>query len=200
MKRLKTKEKSSVFSKNNKPRFVQVLTATFLLLCILGLQYSLVGVKLVFAADPPAVPVNTLRPAPNTALPSQDQTLNVPSPELNPNDSAFKIVVCDGPTLPKDYPNKPAGYVPCDFNGVMRQIQHLINIMMVLGVLIAIVMFSYAGGLYITGQKANIDKAHSIFPKVFIGFIIMLSAWFIVYQILSWLTNNEGFKALLGSP
>ncbi len=134
--------------------------------------------------------------------PSSVRTLNTPTtdPNLDPNSSGFKIVVCDGPTLPANYPNKPANYVPCDFNGVMLQVQHLINIAMVLGVLVAIVMFSYAGGLYITGKKANVDKAHSIFPKVFFGFIIMLSAWFIVYQILSWLTNNDGFKALLGNP
>ncbi len=139
------------------------------------------------------------------------------TPELNPNNSAFKIVVCDGPTFPTDSSGQltPAGkilqdaaekslggkrYVPCDFNGVMLQVQHLIDIMMVLGVLVAIGMFSYAGFLYITGKQANIDKAHAIFPKVFFGFIIMLSAWFIVYQILSWLTNNPGFKTLLGTP
>lgn len=138
-------------------------------------------------------------------------------PVLNPNNSAFKIVVCDGPTFPTDASGKLTAegqklktaaekdlngrpYVPCDFNGVMLQVQHLINIMMVLGVLVAIAMFSYAGGLYITGSKPNVDKAHKIFPKVFLGFIIMLSAWFIVYQILSWLTDNAGFKALLGTP
>jgi hypothetical protein len=92
-------------------------------------------------------------------------------------------------------------YVVCNFNGAMLQVQHLINIMMVIGVLVAIVMFSYAGGLYITGSKPNVDKAHKIFPKVFGGFIIMLSAWFIVYQILSWLTGpSSGFNTLLGSP
>lgn len=122
-------------------------------------------------------------------------------PNLNPNSSAFKIVVCDGPTLPPNYPDKPANYVACDFNGMMLLVQHLINIMMVIGVLVAIVMFSYAGFLYITGKEANISKATSIFPKVLWGFIIMLSAWFIVYQILSWLTKEgSGFSTLLGKP
>lgn len=144
---------------------------------------------------------NNLPPPPATT-----NTLKTTSndPELNPNSSAFKIVVCDGPTLPASVkaklPNGGADYVPCDFNGVMRQVQHLINIMVVLGVLVAIVMFSYAGLLYISGQKAKIDKAHTIFPKIIWGFIIMLSAWFIVYQILSWLTNNAAFSTLLGSP
>lgn len=145
------------------------------------------------------------------------QTLNTPTPEINPNSESFKIVVCDGPDMRQVAGNKGQNpevtvtdskgnvtkrpYVPCDFNGVMLQVQRLINIMMVLGVLVAIGMFSYAGFLYITGKQANIDKAHAIFPKVFFGFIIMLSAWFIVYQILSWLTGpNSGFKTLLGTP
>ena len=127
-------------------------------------------------------------------------------PASNPNSSAFQLSVCDGPTLPTqtliDQAKKDLGrdYRPCDFNAMMKLVQHLINIMMVLGVLVAIVMFVYAGTLFISGQKAKIDKARSIFPKVFTGFIIMLSAWFIVYQILSWLTDNTAFKTLLGSP
>ena len=144
-------------------------------------------VSFAAVSDPPA-------PAPTAT-----QTLKTPTdPELNPNKSTFKIVVCDGPAGAK--PAGDSDYVPCDFNGVMRQVSHLINIAMVLGVLVAIAMFSWAGFLYITGKKANIDKAHSIFPKVFFGFIIMLSAWFIIYQLLGWLTNNPGFKALLGTP
>ncbi len=152
------------------------------------------------ADAPPANPVAT-----------QTRTLQTapidPATE-NPNSSAFKISVCDGPTIPANQPEVLAKaradlggreYIPCDFNAVILLVQHLINIMLVLGVLAAICMFAYAGLLFISGQKPKIDKARSIFPKVFTGFIIMLSAWFIVYQILSWLTNNSGFKTLLGS-
>jgi hypothetical protein len=111
----------------------------------------------------------------------------------------FKIIVCDGPALPSSIPT-PQGYIPCDFNGAMIQVQHLIDIAMVLGVLAAIVIFTYAGYLYITGTEGNIKKAKSIFPKVFFGFVIMLVAWFVVYQLLDWLTGNSGFSKLLGSP
>lgn len=144
-------------------------------------------------------------------------SVSAQAPAVNLSDPGFKIIACDGPEglghvnpqtgaidLTKvngqyKYPLK-SGYVPCNFKGVMIQLQHLINIMMAAGVLVAIVGFSYAGFLYITGKKGNIDKAHEIFPKVFFGFIIMLSAWFIVYQILSWLTDNGGFSTLLGNP
>ena len=136
------------------------------------------------------------------------------APVIDPNSSAFKIVVCDGPTLPDKEPNNllrienerlgkltpSRTYVPCDFNHFMLQIQHVINVLMILGVLAAIFGFSWAGFLYITGDPGKIKQAHTIFPKVFGGLIIMLSAWFIVYQILSWLTDNPGFKTLLGSP
>jgi len=131
--------------------------------------------------------------------PVSAQTLTSPDPNANPNATGFKLVSCDGPTLPPGM-TVPQGYVPCDFNGVMIQVQHLINVAMVLGVFAAIAGFSYAGFLYVTGSEGNLKKAHEIFPKIFWGFIIMLSAWFIVYQLLGWLTNNSGFKALLGSP
>ncbi|MBP6858618.1 MAG: hypothetical protein KBC33_02185 [Candidatus Pacebacteria bacterium] len=120
------------------------------------------------------------------------------SPELDPTKSSFRIVVCDGPAGANT--TKDPKYVPCDFNGIMLQIQHLINIMMVLGVFASIGAFSWAGALYISGNPKKKEEAHKIFPKVFTGFIIMLSAWFIVYQILSWLTDNAAFKTLLGNP
>jgi hypothetical protein len=105
----------------------------------------------------------------------------------------FRLVICDGPTLPANIPpptNLGHDYVPCDFQHLMIQAQYLINVMIVLGVLGALIGFSYAGYLYMTGTQPNLAKAKSIFPNVFWGFILMLTAWFVVYQILSWLTGN----------
>lgn len=119
---------------------------------------------------------------------------------------AFKIVQCDGPEalghvgadgridLSKDASgnyNTPLkqGYIPCNFKGLMIQMQFLINAAIVIGVVAAMLGFAYAGFLYITGTQKNLALAKSIFPKVAIGFIIMLAAWFIVYQILRWLTG-----------
>ena len=121
------------------------------------------------------------------------------NPEYSdPTKSSFRIVVCDGPAGANTTDDK--NYVPCDFNGIMLQIRHLINIMMVVGVFASIGAFSWAGALYISGNPEKKKEAHKIFPKIFTGFIIMLSAWFIVYQILSWLTDNQAFKTLLGNP
>jgi len=131
---------------------------------------------------------------------SQTQTLNSNLPPTNINDTGFKLTVCDGPA--EANLNHDSKYVPCDFNGAMMQVQHLINIAIVVGVVVAILLFSYAGFLYVTaqGNTTKISTAHGIFIKVLGGFIIMLSAWFIVYQILDWLTGKTGFSALLGNP
>lgn len=154
--------------------------------------FSLSFFILIFAFCIPVMPTVFAQPARTLTTPTPD------TPELNPNNSSFKIVVCDGPAGANTA--KDPKYVPCDFNGLMLQIRHIINIMMVLGVFASIAAFSWAGALYISGNPEKKKQAHAIFPKIFTGFIIMLSAWFIVYQILSWLTKNDGFKTLLGSP
>jgi hypothetical protein len=135
--------------------------------------------------------------------------LNTPS-NTNPNSSGFSLVACDGPTLPANPPELRQranaemqaryhrNYIPCDFNGVVLQAQKLIDIAIILGVILAIFGFTYAGWLYVTGVEKNISKAKSIFPKIVGGFIIMLSAWFIVYQLLSWIAPCSGYRALLG--
>ena len=135
----------------------------------------------------------------------------------NPNDKGFRLAICDGPAAL----NTPAthmlsdgkgglrvdpqwkadpNFIACDFQGLMKQVQHLITAMLTLGVFVAILGFSYAGFLYVRGTPGTITQAHKIFEKVGVGFVIMISAWFIVYQILGWLTGNSGLKALLGSP
>ena len=128
----------------------------------------------------------------------------IPADSENINSSSFRLLICDGPPLPTaDMVAARTAvightYVPCDFNGAMMQVQHIINIAIIAGVLVAIFGFSYAGFLYIRGREADRTQASSMFQKIFIGFIIMLSAWFIVYQLLSWLTGNSAFNTLLG--
>jgi hypothetical protein len=149
--------------------------------------------------------------APTSSAPPQNTngvTNNTENPEYsNLNSSKFRLLICDGPAELIHYnpatrkfdPNHiQEGFIPCDFRGLMMQIQHLINIAMTLGVLIAVAGLLFAGYLYISGTPANISKAHDIFPSLAKGFIIMLAAWFIVYQILAWLTGTNGYGVLLG--
>jgi hypothetical protein len=136
----------------------------------------------------------------------QTQTLTSPLPPPNITSPGFKLIVCDGPagaghTNPADLtsPMKP-GYVVCDFNAAMAQVQQLLNIAVVAAVLAAIVGFSYVGYLFVKGNPADRNKAKDIFKKLAIGFILILTAWFIVYQLLDWLTGNSAFTTLLGKP
>lgn len=145
------------------------------------------GLALVFA-------LSMIMPSLATPLAASAQTQSTDN--VNLTDSSLKIVTCDGPAGAN--PNNGSKYTVCDFNGLMFQIQHLINIAIVLGVVVAIGLFSYAGYLHITGVPDNIKKSYDIFRKVGIGFIIMLSAWFIVYQVIIWLTGSSQFAVLLG--
>ncbi|MBU6231066.1 MAG: hypothetical protein KGI45_02320 [Patescibacteria group bacterium] len=142
------------------------------------------------------------------------QTLSSQLPPVDVSSSGFRLTVCDGPTLPPGQSWVTAykdsfqatyhrQYVACDFNGAMMQVQHLIDVALVAGVLLAIAGFCYAGFLYIThgDNPGKRDEAKDIFKKIFVGFIIMLAAWFVVYQVLAWLTGaNSGFTSLLGKP
>jgi hypothetical protein len=160
------------------------------------------GVALIFA-------LSMLMPSLAVPLAASAQTLTSPTDNVNLNDSKLKIIVCDGPDLSSQKSLLDAAeyklgrtYVPCNFNGLMLQIQHLIDIAIVFGVVVAIGLFSYAGYMYISAGMRGDSNAHStalnIFRKVGIGFIIMLSAWFIVYQVIIWLTGSSQFAVLLG--
>jgi len=163
----------------------------------------------------PSVTLPSNAPTQTDTSPQNSGSSGTLDPKVNPNLSTFKLVYCDGPAqlntasghqIPnpswKDgdspsnqYITDPSwkadpNFVTCDFNGLMLQVQHLITVMIILGIVLAVGGFAYAGGLYITGEKGKIEHAKSIFRKVFVGLIIMLSAWFIVYQIISWLSGT----------
>ncbi|MEK7208010.1 MAG: hypothetical protein AAB699_00500 [Patescibacteria group bacterium] len=72
-------------------------------------------------------------------------------------------------------------YNPCDFNDIIVLGARLITGWIVIGVTIATMGFAYAGYLYMTamGSEEKIKHAHSIFYKVALGFVFMLSAWLI---------------------
>ena len=144
--------------------------------------------------------------------------MNPQVPQVNLNDTpsngspwgGFKLSVCDGPDLSGLKQSivinfngqrtvvatgtNPTGYVPCNFTGLMIQAQFLINVMLALGVLAALIGFAYAGFLYIGSPVVdNKKKATEMLPKIFWGFVIMLVGWFIVHQILIWLTGNSAY-------
>lgn len=138
-------------------------------------------------------------------LPSISLAQDRPKASDDPTSSDFRLVWCDGPAGVRDTLSTGSAeyknFVVCDFAGAMGQVQHLINIMLGLGVLSAIALFCWAGYLYIqaatVGKEEGIKDAKVIFKKVIVGFLIMICAWFIVYQLLAWLAKSSTATALL---
>lgn len=106
--------------------------------------------------------------------------------------SAPVFLYAESPLVPCD----GSARKPCDFGQLVLLVKNLINYIFIIAVPIATVMFAYAGFLYLTaaGDTGKISKAHSVFWTVFIGFIIILSAWLIVKAISTLL--NPGFSLL----
>lgn len=73
----------------------------------------------------------------------------------------------------------------CNFADVIGMANNLINFILTRLILpIAAIMLVYTGFLYLSGKQSNVEKAHSVFPKVIIGLIIILASWLIVRAIL----------------
>ena len=101
------------------------------------------------------------------------------------------LAICSGVASSTD----PAIPV-CDFNYLLIEGQHIINWLFIIAIPVAIVLFSYAGVLYIIGTQSNRKKANGIFTAAGIGFGIMLIAWISVYTVVNWLTaGNNGSSA-----
>lgn len=101
------------------------------------------------------------------------------------------LVQCDG------VPDAAKGEVKCDFVALINQIKFLINWAFYIAVPVAVGFFAYAGILRMTGTEGNIKTSREIFWTVGKGFLIMASAWFIVYTILTWLTKTSDYTSLL---
>jgi hypothetical protein len=73
----------------------------------------------------------------------------------------------------------------CNFSDVIGMANDLINFILTRLILpIAAIMLVYTGFLYLSGKQSNVEKAHSVFPKVIIGLIIILVSWLIIRAIL----------------
>jgi len=87
----------------------------------------------------------------------------------------------------------------CVFNDFLTLAQNIIDFVLKISVTVAVIMFTWAGILYLTasGDKGNIEKAHKIFTSVLIGFIIVISAWLIINTIANALLDKGNFKTFL---
>jgi hypothetical protein len=49
----------------------------------------------------------------------------------------------------------------------------------------------YGGYLYMTGEQDKIKTAKNIFLNVCIGFIIMITSWFVVTTVVGWVVDDR---------
>lgn len=83
----------------------------------------------------------------------------------------------------------------CDFGDFLQLIQTIIDFMVAIAVPIAVILFTYAGVLYLTdtGKEQNITKAKKIMADTVIGLLIVVSAWLVVRTVVGHLLDNEKF-------
>ena len=91
----------------------------------------------------------------------------------------------NGDGMIKDLPG--AEKEECQFNDLLKLVSNIVDFLIITGTAVAALSFGYAGFLMMTanGEMGKIEEAKAIFGKVMTGFIIMLSAWLIVYAIES---------------
>ncbi|MBI2475976.1 MAG: hypothetical protein HYV67_01925 [Candidatus Taylorbacteria bacterium] len=87
----------------------------------------------------------------------------------------------------------------CGWADLVKLVGNITNYLIILGAAFSAVAFGWAGFLMMTagGEMSKIEQAKSIFGKVLIGFLIMLSAWLIVHAIEAGFIKDSQFKSLL---
>jgi hypothetical protein len=83
----------------------------------------------------------------------------------------------------------------CNFCNLLGLAQRLINFFIYLSVVVATLLFTYAGILYMTSapNPGNVEKAHKIFWNVLIGLIVVLGAWLIVDTVMKVFYSESEF-------
>jgi len=102
--------------------------------------------------------------------------------------SAQGLIVCDGPN--------------CTFDSLILLIRKIIDFLILISVPLASISFAWAGFLLISsgGSEEKKNKAKEIFSKTAIGFIIVLSAWLVVYFISIALLDTNQTNLILLQP
>ncbi len=89
---------------------------------------------------------------------------------------------------------------PCGYADLITMANTIIKFLVLdVSVPIATIAFVYAGFLYMTsaGNEGQISKAHEIFRKVIIGFVIAAAAWLIVHFILASFSVGSQYKSVV---
>ncbi|MCC7500252.1 transglycosylase SLT domain-containing protein [Candidatus Nomurabacteria bacterium] len=84
----------------------------------------------------------------------------------------------------------------CNFCTFVQLLQNIINWLLAMSVLVAAVMFAWAGILYFTanGNPGRINRAHEIFKSVALGFIFALVGYLVVQTIVNAVIDPSFFQ------
>ena len=87
------------------------------------------------------------------------------------------------------------GQEPCQACHLVQLAENIVNFFIYFSIAVATLMFAWAGILYVSSSTnpKNIETAHSIFWSVFVGLIIVLSAWLIVDVIMKTFVSESKF-------
>lgn len=135
--------------------------------------------------DPALSPGGTITPE---AMPTATDVK--PKVETNPKSSLDYSgwVQCDGVV---DTKNEPGRKTTCNFENLIVMVNHLINWLFAISIPIIVGLFAYAGFKLMTGSESALKEGKAMLLNAGKGFIIMLTAWFIVTTLLSWILNSE---------
>ncbi len=111
-------------------------------------------------------------------------TTNKVNTELSYKDS---FVQCDGVKSE----NEPNRQNVCNFVGLINSVKYIINWAFAISIPVIIGLLAWSGLLHMTGKQANIEKSYKIMQNAVFGFIIMITAWFIVTTLLKWVLKPE---------
>ncbi|MSU55250.1 MAG: hypothetical protein EXS46_01770 [Candidatus Taylorbacteria bacterium] len=143
---------------------------------------------LIFIVGFLAVPFFVVNAA-SGLVPCGDKAYNL-TDNLPPTDKNGKLSMKPGENV-GDVSN------PCGWNDFIVGITNVTNYFIIMGTAVSALAFGYAGYLMMTagGEMSKIQEARSIFGKVLVGFLIMLSAWLIVHAIDAMFISNDFIRS-----
>lgn len=109
-----------------------------------------------------------------------------PSPNVD-GTFGYGLVRCDGVVNPKETNRN----VTCSLAELINTINYIIYRAIAFSIPLATVLMVYGGYLYMTGEQDKIKTAKNIFLNVCIGFIIMITSWFVVTTVVGWVVDDR---------
>lgn len=86
----------------------------------------------------------------------------------------------------------------CDLTALGNTLVAIVKFLVSIGIALSAIGFAWAGFLYITagGNSSQIAKAHQVFKKILIGFLLAIGAFLIVDLIAGTLGLNDTITKL----